>query len=532
MNKIVVFTENLSYDVRKGIVEIHNKVPGIHILIAHQKLSKSISKLLYNQWVLIRKNGWQLISYRLKSICNRILNFFYSEQKPNSNYPGYQYLMESVKGLPNLQYFVCNNLHEEGTVRKISSYQPDLGISLAAPILKELLFNIPLLGTINLHKGKLPFYRGMPPAFWELWNNEIEVGCTIHKIEAGLDTGKILLESTIPTSKFSTVKGMQILLDEMGVLMTIDAINLLAKGNPGWKKQEQGGKTFRNPTLKLQSTLSNRLTNTRKQRRVKHFLKEFFFFCYSFIYRPIPSLILAMRNKQRINVVLYHRVNDDMRDSVTVGIEQFDIHMSIIAKRYTVVSIESIVAGNIPRNSLRPIIAITFDDGYLDNYENAVPVLLKHQIPAAFFVSTGKIGTVNGFEHDLKKLGRALPNMNWQQVYEMKQHRFTIGSHTVSHINCGKDDVVQVKDEISKSKEMLESRLAIKNIIFAYPYGKKEDFNDEILESVKKEGYIGCTSAYGGCNGDKIDPFNVLRMGIDSNFTVLAFRARLEGFEG
>ena len=530
MDKIVIFTGNLSYSVRKGIVEINNTFPDIQIFIAHHSHRKPIKKLLYNQWINIKKNGWRWIPYQTIDIYNRIIQSFFPETKITRSNPGSQYDWRCVKEISNVQYHICNSLHEEKTLEKIKSFNPDLGISLAAPILKEPLFTIPSLGTINLHKGKVPFYRGMPPAFWELWNNEKEVGCTIHKVEAGLDTGDVLIESTIPRSKYSTVNGVQLALDEMGISMTIRAINLLAEGNPIWKRQDNGGRTFRKPTLKQQIILNKRLANPKKQGFVKHIIKELIFFCYTYLYRPIPSRFLAMRNNQRIIVLLYHRVNDDLRDSVTVGIEQFDRHMAILEQKYTVASIENIVSGDVPRNTSRPLVAVTFDDGYLDNYENAVSILLKHKIPAAFFISTGMIGSKNGFAHDLRKLGRSLPNMNWEQIEYMKQHGFTIGSHTISHINCAKADVENVQEEITKSKETIEERLGIKEVIFSYPFGKKEDMNNEMLEYVKKVGYVGCVSAYGGRNDNTINPFNILRMGIDSNFTILAFRARLEGF--
>lgn len=532
MEKIVIFTGNISsYSVRKGIVEIVNDYPEIQLLIVHNSPRKSVKKLLKNQWINIKKNGWRWIPYQSIDLYKRIIQRFFPEDIKNNSTLGSQYELSNIKRLPNIQIFTCSNLHDNEALEKVRLFQPNLGISLAAPILKPSLFTIPLLGTINLHKGKVPLYRGMPPAFWELWNGEREVGCTIHKMETGLDTGDILIQCVIPVSKYSTVNGMQLVLDEKGVLITLQAIGLLAKGEPEWIKQQEGGQTFRKPTLKQQSLLQKRLKSPSNDGLAKYLIKELMFFCYCYLYRPIPGAILAMQNNQRVNVVLYHRINDDLRDSVTVGIEQFDKQMAVIKKKYTVVSIEEIISGNIPRNTMRPLVAVTFDDGYLDNYENAVPILLKHQIPAAFFISTGMMGSKNGFAHDLSKLGKALPNMNWQQVMQMKQLGFTIGSHTVNHINCAKDDPNKVSEEIIESKKILEEKLNLKNIIFAYPFGAKQDMNSEILEVVSKSGFIGCLSAYGGRNENTIDPFNVLRMGIDSNFTLLSFTARLEGYK-
>jgi len=528
----VIFTGDLSYSVRKGIVEINSNYPGVQLLIAHHSPVKPVNKILKSQWVNLKINGWRWIPHRSIGIFSGLIQRLFKDKcsTQSNTFPGSQYDWGNIKNLPNVVYHSCNNLHDKKTLDKIRFFNPDLGISLAAPILKTPLFSIPTLGTINLHKGKVPFYRGMPPAFWELWNNEKEVGCTIHKIEAGLDTGDVLVESAILISKYSTVKGMQLTLDELGVLLLVQAVQLIAKGDPVWRKQQiDGGKTYKKPTLKQKNRLNSKLASLNKKGAIKHIFKEIVFFSYVYLIRPIPRRLLALKNNQRVIVLLYHRVNDELRDSVTVGIEQFNKQMEIVKQTCTVVSIEDVVNGNLPKNSTRPIVAVTFDDGYLDNYDNAVPILLRHKIPAAFFISTGVIGTDNGFKHDLSALGKALPNMNWKQIKHMKQLGFTIGPHTINHINCAKDDARKVRQEIIESKQTVENTLNIKEVIFAYPFGKKEDINSDILEYVKEVGYLGCLSAYGGCNKKSIDPYNVLRMGIDYNFSALAFKARLEG---
>ena len=529
LNKIVVFTGSLSYSVRKAIVEIVRHYPNTEIMVAHQSPKKKIRRLAKSQWVNIRKNGWRWIPYQSIEIGEQIRQRLLPEQSQFCEGPGNQYEWQRIAEMENVQYLSCHNLHDDQVTAKIRLFGPHLGIALAAPILRSPLFTTPSLGTINLHKGRVPLYRGMPPAFWELWNHEKEVGCTVHKVEAGLDTGDVLIESAIPVSSHTTVKGMQLALDELGVSMVVKAIKVLADGHPVWKKQKGTGRTFRKPTIKQTDDLNRRLTYHRDSSLLRRCAKEAAFFGYTYLVRPIPRRVLGRANRQRVVVLLYHRVNDDLRDSVTVGVEQFDRQMAILERQYPVVSIEDIIEGKIPRNTSRPVIAVTFDDGYLDNYQNAVPVLLRHKIPAAFFVSTGKIGSEAGFEHDLNKLGRTLPNMGWDHVAHMKELGFTIGSHTVTHVNCAKDEAEKVRKEIIQSKRDLEERLGLDKVIFSYPFGKREDINPEMLNHVQEVGYVGCLSAYGGVNKKGIHRFNVLRMGIESNFTDLAFRSRLEG---
>ncbi len=518
------------FSVRKGIVEILETFPGIEMLVIHQTARKPLKRLLRNQYVNLKKNGWRWIPYQSADLASRVVARLLPEERPGDDeMPGACYRWEAIRARSNVDYLHCDDMHAPDVLRRVEAFEPDLGVSLAAPILRESLFAIPRLGTINLHKGKVPDYRGMPPAFWELWHGEKEVGCTIHKVEAGLDTGDILLQRSVPVSPHSTVKGMQLILDEHGVEMMVEAIRLLDEGRAEWRSQPEGGRTFRKPTLKQQAELRRRLAETATDSRAKTLLKEGFFTAYLYLYRPLARL-LSRGKPQPIVVLLYHRVNDEQRDSVTVGIEQFDQHMAILARDYRVVSIEDVIRGTVRRDGSRPLIAVTFDDGYRDNHDHAAAILLRHGLPAAFFVSTGIVGTDNGFQHDIDKLGGPLPNMSWEQIQRLRELGFTIGSHTVHHINCGQDDPRRVREEIVESKKTLEEKLGLSEVIFAYPFGKREDMTDEMRDFVRESGYVGCLSAYGGINDGDIDPFNVLRMGIDYKFSPLAFRARLEGF--
>ena len=264
--------------------------------------------------------------------------------------------------------------------------------------------------------------------------------------------------------------------------------------------------------------------------QLKRVCKELFFCGYVRLARPPAALCLGWRNRQRIVVLLYHRVSDEMRDSLTVGIEQFDTQMEWLRRHHRVASIADIVHGNVPRDTARPVVAVTFDDGYLDNYEHAVPILLRHRVPAAFFVSTGMIGTNKGFPHDLKRLGNALPTMTWDQLRQMHALGFVVGSHTVSHLDCGSADLSTVRHELIESRDALRENLGLDEILFAYPFGGRANMNPAALQLVKESGYAGCLSAYGGSIRGPVDSYNVVRTGIGANHTTLAFRAALEGF--
>lgn len=91
-----------------------------------------------------------------------------------------------------------DNYHTEQSRALIQAADSDLGIVLGTNILKESVFGIPRLGSINLHQGLAPYYRGGPSIFWELANGEREVGLTIHFVASKVDTGDIILQRTVP----------------------------------------------------------------------------------------------------------------------------------------------------------------------------------------------------------------------------------------------------------------------------------------------------------------------------------------------
>lgn len=101
----------------------------------------------------------------------------------------------SLKGIP--AHFVAN-YHADESIALMRAAEADLGIVWGTNILKESVFKVPRLGSINIHQGLAPYYRGGPPVFWELHNGEPEVGITVHFVEPKVDTGEILTQETLP----------------------------------------------------------------------------------------------------------------------------------------------------------------------------------------------------------------------------------------------------------------------------------------------------------------------------------------------
>jgi peptidoglycan/xylan/chitin deacetylase (PgdA/CDA1 family) len=248
------------------------------------------------------------------------------------------------------------------------------------------------------------------------------------------------------------------------------------------------------------------------------------------IFRIYTAAARLAPKRNRIVVLLYHRVCEDLRDSVTIGVQQFEQHVRFLAENYRIARLQDLISPN-PDDAGEPLIAVTFDDGYLDNYRFAAPILAKYRVHATFFVSTDHISDNLPFDHDLRKLGYGLPNMNWDQIREMFTAGFAFGSHTARHANLARIDADTARWELTRSKAALERELGLDAVMFAYPFGKRQDITAERVAQIKEAGYVCNCSAYGGINSRPIDRWNVRRIGLNHQFHIPALAARIAGWK-
>lgn len=158
-------------------------------------------------------------------------------------------LRKEITRISNRIYCV-KDIHALSVIDQLKALEPDLGLVYGSPILKPNLFNIPKLGTLGIHHGKLPEYRGNKTTFWAMYNGEPTAGVTIQKINEGLDTGAIVKEGqvTIGRRSYRTVWRD---LEGLGLDLYIQAILEMKDCTATYRPQiGEKDKLYKNPKLK------------------------------------------------------------------------------------------------------------------------------------------------------------------------------------------------------------------------------------------------------------------------------------------
>lgn len=229
---------------------------------------------------------------------------------------------------------------------------------------------------------------------------------------------------------------------------------------------------------------------------------------------PWPRLFF----RDRFVITAFHRVNDStLGDGLSCSPAAFREICRWMAKHLRVVSLHEQIAmlerGETPAGTA----SITFDDGYLDNYAIAAPILQELGLPATFFVTTDLIESETIPPWDAAK-GTRTEWMSWEQVNELSAAGFAIESHTCTHIDLGTVDVQEVERQLHASHARLNSGSLRSHRLFAYPFGGRDNIRKESLKLVRRTGYRCCLSCYGGINNGDSDIFNLQRFPVNEQY--------------
>jgi len=285
-------------------------------------------------------------------------------------------------------------------------------------------------------------------------------------------------------------------------------------------------------------------------------------------------------------ILLFHRVNDDQEPYFTgVPVETFRSQAGMLARYWNVLPLRELVdlaaRGALPRRA----VAITFDDGYRDNYQFAYPVLSELRLPATIFLATGSIETGRPLWHDrifdafrrtrarhlavgaldlpmdspdrklralhalLNELRARTPGereavvraalaaldleenpalgdrmLTWAQAREMRAGGVDFGAHSVTHPILTRMPLEEAMGEILTSRRDVQEHVGAPVELFAYPNGSRSDFNEPLKAGLRDAGFRAAVTTIWGSNPAAGDPFELKRLGswdVDSRVAAL-----------
>ncbi|MFH0915531.1 MAG: polysaccharide deacetylase family protein [bacterium] len=216
-------------------------------------------------------------------------------------------------------------------------------------------------------------------------------------------------------------------------------------------------------------------------------------------------------------ILMYHYVDETpppagpYADGLTVRTKDFKAEMKyLLDNAYQTVSLADVYLAMAGRKQLPPKpVVLTFDDGGLDNYEVAFPVLKENGFTATFFVITGRVGEEG--------------QMEWGQLREMAAQGMSIQSHSVSHPDLRGVSDARLRSELVDSRNAITQAIGEPGYVFCYPSGAHDD---RVITAAQAAGYL---MAVATGNGKDLDPravFEINRRRVQA-FLPLASFARI-----
>lgn len=501
------------------------------ILVVRRLTTRTIRSAFKSVRRNVRKHGLIFIPYRATVLAHDLLRKLmpsrYETAMPSLPIPDSSISVEEITAL---------DIHSEEVLGQVRAWEADVGVSIGAPILRSSLFSLPRLGTINVHLGQVPDFRGAPPGFWELWYDAPHVGATVHWVDEKLDTGAVIAEGLAPIYAHDTPARVEARARELCVRLFARAMRSVIDGTVVATPQTGSGRTNRFPTLRQRMQLATRLWWRRTAPRLSdpaYAVKVAAASVWLGICCPILDLMRTLRGKHPVRVFTYHRVTDLCRDGMTVPASTFAAQIAYVKRHHDVVDLDralEILDANEPLR--RPVAVITFDDGYRSVADAANPVLRSAGVPAATFVCTSLVGTPQRLAHDDGTvIAEWLDLMGWDEVKALSRQGWHIGGHTATHQRLSLLDSATMRREVISPLEVLRGRLGGKQYSMAYPYGGRGDITPAGVAAARDAGYAALFSDYGGENFIGAERFDLRRIDIGGDHQPLMWKAAARGLD-
>ncbi len=218
-------------------------------------------------------------------------------------------------------------------------------------------------------------------------------------------------------------------------------------------------------------------------------------------------------------VFMYHSISPSTAPDphrLRVHPDRLDRHLRLLSR----LGLRGVSLGELVRaqeeGRARGLVGLTFDDGYTDFLDHAVPLLERHGMTGTLYVVAGRLGGANDWD-----TGPRLPIMDADQVRAVAAAGHEVGSHTMTHPALAGADPAALVDEVVRSRRVLEDVLQAEVPGFCYPYGS---YDDAAADAVRAAGYDhACVTG----DYDPGDRFTLPRCYVSPRDTTLHVVARM-----
>ncbi len=224
---------------------------------------------------------------------------------------------------------------------------------------------------------------------------------------------------------------------------------------------------------------------------------------------------LRERGEMPVAILFYHRIADKHPNGWTMSRKNFAEQLDWLQQHYDIVSLAEAQRRIQAPFCDRPTVALTFDDGYSENAEYAIPELARRNLTATYFVSTEFVRTGLPFPHD-QKTGISLAPNTVAELRSFIDLGMEVGAHTRHHPDMGQvAEAGAIRNEIGGSIDDLRRWLKIDVRYFAFPYGLPQNVTQAAVDVISELGLAGFCTAYGALNWPKSIGFHLRRIHAD-----------------
>ncbi|NQU17140.1 MAG: polysaccharide deacetylase family protein [Candidatus Saganbacteria bacterium] len=237
-----------------------------------------------------------------------------------------------------------------------------------------------------------------------------------------------------------------------------------------------------------------------------------------------------LRKRKRLLILMYHGVGDkSLNIDDNLPLDEFRQQIEYLNQKYKIIAFDQAVEYLKSNNRIfdKPLAVLTFDDAYQSIYDNVYPLLREKKIPVTIFVPVSFVGQPGKWLREEQVDGRI---MDWDMINELsRDNMITIGSHAMRHLKLSLLGIEEMRDELLKSKTILEDKLKKKVEYFCYPYGQVAECSALIIGEVKKCGYSAACSTIWGTHSSAQNLFALRRIRVDYHDSFFDFKLKTKG---